>query len=133
VRRSGLLVKAAALALFGAGAAGAGVHWALSPRDPSAAEVVFTVAPGASLGAISRQLEQAGLVRNARTLAWTARALGLNGALRSGEYALSAAQSPVAILSQLAGGRTITYRVVVPEGFTAEQIGARLAAAGLVR
>jgi UPF0755 protein len=131
VRRGGLLLKGAALALFGAGAAGAGLHWALSPRDPGAAEVVFTVAPGASLGAIARQLEEAGLVRNARTLAWTARALGLDGSLRSGEYALSAAQSPIAILSHLSEGRTLSYRVVVPEGFTAEQIGARLAAAGL--
>jgi UPF0755 protein len=131
VRRGGLLVKGAALALFGVGAAGAGLHWALSPRDPDAGEVVFRVEPGASLGSIARQLEAAGLVRHARTLAWTARLLGQGGALRSGEYALSAAQSPIAILSRLASGRTITYRVVVPEGFTAEQIGARLEAAGL--
>jgi UPF0755 protein len=132
MRRGGLLLTGVALALLGAGSAAIGLRWALSPPDRNAASVVFTVAPGASLGAIARQLEREGLARNARAVEWLARLRGLDGSLRAGEYALSAAQSPGSILSQLASGKTISYPVVLPEGFTAAQIGARLASAGLV-
>jgi len=132
MRRGGLLLSGVALVLLGATAAATGVHWALSARTPGAAEVVFTVAPGESLGAIARSLERDGLVRSANAVEWIARLRGQSGALRSGEYALSAAQSPGTILLQLASGRTITYPVVLPEGFTAAQIGARLASEGLV-
>ena len=58
-------------------------------RTPRA--VVFTVAPGEPLGAIARQLESDGLVRSARAVEWIARLRGLDGSLRAGEYALSAA------------------------------------------
>jgi UPF0755 protein len=132
MRRRGLVLSGTAVGLLAVCAAAVGLYWALSPRRPGAATVVFQVAPGQSLGAIARGLEREGLVRSARAVEWTARLRGLDGALRSGEYALSAALSPGAILSQLANGRTITYPVVLPEGFTAAQIGARLAAAGLV-
>jgi len=132
MRRGGLMLSGVALALLGAAGGAAGVHWALSPRTPGAAEVVFMVAPGASLGEIAGSLEREGLVRSAGAVEWIARLRGQSGALRSGEYALSAAQSPSAILAHLASGRTLTYPVVLPEGFTTAQIGARLASEGLV-
>jgi len=132
MRRGGLLLTGVALALLGAGAAAMGLHWALSPPDPHAGEVVFSVAPGEPLGAIARQLEAGGLVRSARAVEWIARLRGLDGSLRAGEYALSAARSPGWILSRLASGDTVSYPVVLPEGFTAAQIGARLASSGLV-
>jgi UPF0755 protein len=132
VRRGGLLLSGVALALLGAGVLAMGLRWALSPLDPKGAEIVFTVAPGESLGAIARNLERQRLVRSARAVAWIGRLRGLDGSLRTGEYALSAAQSPGAILSRLASGDTVSYPVVLPEGFTAAQIGARLASAGLV-
>jgi UPF0755 protein len=121
-----------AIALLGAGAAAIALHRVLAPSDPMAGEVVFTIAPGQTLGAIARQLERDGLVRSAGAVECLARLRGLNGSLRAGEYALSAAQSPGAILSRLASGKVVSYPVVLPEGFTAAQIGARLAAAGLV-
>ncbi len=132
MKRGGLLLAGVALSLLGAGAAAAGLHWALSPTDPNAAPVVFTIAPGQPLGAIARQLEREGLVRSARAVAWMARLRGLDESLRAGEYSLSAAQSPGSILSHLANAQTVSYAVVLPEGFTAAQIGARLASAGLV-
>jgi UPF0755 protein len=127
-----LLLTGVALALLGAGAAAIALHQALSPSHPGAGEVVFTISPGEPLGAIARQLEKSGLVRSARTVEWIARLRGLDGSLRAGEYALSAAWSPGAILSHLASGQTVSYPVVLPEGFTTAQIGARLASAGLV-
>src|SRR5262245_52108239 len=108
------------------------LRWALSPVDPQGAKVVFTVAPGESLGAIARNLEREKLIRSARAVEWMGRVRGLDGSLRRGEYALSSAESPGEILSHLASGDILNYPVVLPEGFTAAQIGARLASAGLV-
>jgi UPF0755 protein len=132
VRHGGLLLTGAALALLGAGIAATGLRWALSPADPQGAKVVFTVAPGDSLGAIARNLEREKLVRSARAVEWMGRLRGLGSSLHRGEYSLSAAQSPGEILSHLASGDILDYAVVLPEGFTAAQIGARLASAGLV-
>ena len=132
MRRGGLLLTGAALALLGAGIAAMSLRWALSPVDPQGAKVVFTVAPGESLGAIARNLERQKLIRSARAVEWMGRLRGLDGSLRRGEYALSAAESPGEILSHLANGDILNYPVVLPEGFTAAQIGARLASAGVV-
>jgi UPF0755 protein len=133
MRRRGLLLKGVALTLLAGGALAAwAAQWGLSPRTPGAPEVVFRVEPGASLGGIAQQLESAGLVRSARAVEWIGRLRGQGRALRSGEYALSAGLTPAQIVERLASGRTLTYPVVLPEGFTAAQIGARLAAAGLV-
>jgi UPF0755 protein len=129
--RGALTLTGILLALLGA-ALLAGLHWTLSAAQPGAREVVFTVAPGASLGEIAQGLEREGLVRSASAIEWIARLRGQSGELRSGEYALSASQTPSQILSQLASGKTLSYPVVLPEGFNAAQIGARLAAEGLV-
>lgn len=131
MRRGGLMLSGIALTLTGAASA-VGLHWLLSAANPGAPEVVFTVAPGASLGEIAHALENDRLVRSASAVEWIARLRGQSGELRSGEYALSASQSPSEILSQLASGRTLSYPVVLPEGFSAAQIGARLEAEKLV-
>jgi UPF0755 protein len=94
--------------------------------------VFFTVAPGAPLARVARDLAAAGLVRDARAVEWLARARGLSASLHAGEYRLRASQSPGEILDVIRSGRVATHPVSVPEGFSAAQIGARLAAAGLV-
>ena len=71
-------------------------------------------------------------MRSGRAVAWLARLRGLDESLRAGEYTLSAAWSSGSILSHLANAQTVSYAVVLPEGFAAAQIAARLAAAGLV-
>jgi UPF0755 protein len=116
-------------------AAGAAVV-ALAPRfaalDESAPEVLFAVERGAPLARVAGDLERAGLVRDARAVKWLARARGLSSKLHAGEYRLSAALTPGEILAQIAAGRVATHEVVLPEGWTADQIGERLAAHGLV-
>ena len=126
--RLGLALAAAALVLTAAGA----VRWALSPRDPGAAEQLFEVSPGESLASIARRLEQAGLVRRGWVVDGVARHRELAARLQVGEYRLSPAWPPVKILEQIASGRVVTHEVSFPEGFTAAQIADRLAAEGLV-
>lgn len=99
--------------------------------DPGAPGQLFVVNRGASLSVVARSLEEAGLVRDARTIYWLGRTRGLAAKLRAGEYRISPAQAPGEILDTIVAGRIATYPVALPEGFTAIQIAARLQAAGL--
>ncbi len=103
---------------------------ALKPRAESAEPVTFTVARGATLKAIARDLEAAALVRNAFAVEWLARWQKLQ--LRAGEYELSADLPPLEILQRIASGQSKTYPVVLPEGIRIEEIATRLADQKLV-
>lgn len=121
------------LLLLVAGGAGAFVVMRmLSPADPRAAEQRFEVRAGASLWKIARDLEAAGLVRDARVVVALARWQEVDASVRAGEYAISPAWDTQRVLEQLVEGRVITYEVVLPEGLTAVQIAARLAEQQLV-
>jgi UPF0755 protein len=128
--RRRLLWLAAGIALLGIAVA-VSVSRRLAPAAEEASEVLFVVENGDSLGRIARRLEDTGLVRDARVVEWLARLRGLAESLQAGEYYLSAAARPAAILEQIASGRVATHAVSVPEGFTAVQIAARLEEAGL--
>ncbi len=128
--RRGLTLGGAALVL----AAGAGlvsVRRALDPAAPDASPVLFEVARGQSLASVACQLERAGLVRDATAVEWLARARGLAGRLRAGEYRLSGALAPGEILRRIAAGEIATFEVVLPEGLAAHEVAARLEQAGL--
>jgi len=117
-------------------AAAIAIAFVLAPRfaalDDSAPEVIFSIERGASLARVAGDLERAGLVRDARAVEWLARVRGLSSRLHAGEYQLSAALTPDEILARIAEGRVATYKVALPEGWTAAQIGARLETHGLV-
>ena len=134
-RRRWLRALGLALALILAiGAAGVlAVQWALSPVAGNAAEQRFDVSAGTGLWQIARNLENAGIVRDARAFVLLARWRGDDGSLRAGEYALSPAWPAERVLEQLVAGRVITYEVVLPEGLTAVEVAARLEAATLAR
>jgi UPF0755 protein len=129
VRRRWLVLAACGLLVVGSAVFEA--RRRLAPVAPEAPEVLFTVAPGAPLGRVARELASAGLVRDALAFEWLARVRGLSLGLRAGEYRLRASLTPAEILEALSEGRVATYPLIVPEGFTAAQIGSRLAAAGL--
>ena len=129
--RTGLLLAAILLALLAA-VAGLWLQRVFSPLAAEAPEVVFEISPGESLAGIARRLEADRLVRRALAVEALARWHKLEGDLQSGEFALSAALTPGEIVERIATGKVLTYEVVVPEGFTAAQIGARLAASGLI-
>jgi UPF0755 protein len=128
------IALAIGLALLGAlGAAGAVfVARTLAPVDARAGETPFEVLAGASLWKVARDLEQAGLVRDARAVVLLARWRGVDAQVHAGEYRLSAAWSTDRILEQLVEGRVVEHEVVLPEGLTAAEIAARLAEQRLV-
>lgn len=126
-----LIAGSALLALLVAAAGATAVRRALAPAGGMGPAVVFTVGRGEPLAAIANNLQRAGLVRNAKAVVWLARYRGLDQSLRAGEFQVSPAQTPDAILDHLAHGQVVTYEVAIPEGFRLEQIARRLEAAGL--
>jgi len=126
-----LLAGAILLLLVAAGAGAVALRQALSPVSQQAPDVLFSVSPGETLGAIANRLEREGLVRSALAVKWLARWRNLASSLKTGEYRLSGALRPEEILRRIAEGRVETYEVVLPEGLTVVQTAERLAAAGL--
>jgi UPF0755 protein len=103
----------------------------LSPRDPAGAVGFFVVPRGATLSRVARDLEAAGFVRSARATQLLGRWRALAAKLQPGEYELSPAMTPAAILQKIAAGEIFTIELAFPEGFSARQIAARVAASGL--
>jgi len=125
------LALAAALMLLGVVALALHVREGLRPARAQATPELFAVERGATLADVARQLERRGLIRDARLFIGLARWEGLGGALRAGEYDVSAGWSAQAILEQLTTGAPKTWEVVIPEGLRMGEIAARLDEAGL--
>lgn len=125
------LVLAAAVALLVTGALGLRQwffqHWPVTP--PGIQRV--KVAPGSALPQIARQLEQAGVVGDARRFARLASWREAAQKIKAGEYEFTRAATPGEILDRLVAGDVIKIRITVPEGFTLKEIAARMAAAGI--
>ena len=132
-----LAIALVVLLVLGAGGAGAGWLWlqrALSPvaeSEAEAREFAYAVEPGDSFWGVAAELERDGMIRNARAARWFAQSEDMASKLKAGEYRLSTAQSTPELLEALTRGRVETHSVVIPEGFRATEIAARLDAAGL--
>jgi UPF0755 protein len=127
------IIKSVTAAVSVAGALTAALAWTyLRPADASDHRPrTVVIAPGTSTRDIGRRLVEAGLVRHPLVVVAVARALGVAGGLRAGEYAFAPAQGPVQIVRDIAQGASIQHRVTIPEGYTASQIVDVLAEVGL--
>jgi UPF0755 protein len=129
-----LRVVLAALLLCGAIAAAGAWYVITEDLEPVAANadpVIFTVQPGETLKSVVSRLETEGLIRNRRIVEWFGRYQKLSNKLRTGEYWVSATETPGEILATLTTGQVATYELAIPEGFTAAMIAQRIEAAKL--
>lgn len=106
-------------------------HRALVTPGPQLAEParVF-IRPGSTLTHTARLLADAGVLDDERTFRLWARLTGKDRGLQSGEYVLTEAVSPCALLDILAQGRVARHAITIPEGLTFEQIAGKLEAEG---
>jgi len=88
--------------------------------------VEFTVPTGASFGQVTDTLVARELVRYPRAFRVFARLRGNDTAIRAGRYGVPEGVRWVPLLDHLVSGRMITVPLTIPEGFTLEQIAARL-------
>jgi UPF0755 protein len=94
------------------------------PRD-------FTVAAGENAPTIAQHLVDAGLLRNRNAFVSYVNFHGLRARLKTGRYSVAPTLSGNAIAELLAGGRTLSHRLMVPEGYTLKQIEASAASIGI--
>ncbi|MDT8420121.1 MAG: endolytic transglycosylase MltG [Desulfuromonadales bacterium] len=116
-----LLLAMASFALLG--------YWFLPVTPPS--PVLLNVESGTSLSRVARQLEHQGVVRSATAVKLLARLRGQSREIQSGNYRFTDPATPAEILRRLVSGDVEQVSLTVPEGFTLEQIGARLEEQGL--
>jgi UPF0755 protein len=92
----------------------------------------FVIEPGASARRVASQLQDAGLIKDARLFEAYLRASGLAGKLQAGAYMLSPHMTPVQIAEALLHARPASVVLTVPEGWRLEQIADGLQASGVM-
>ncbi len=130
--RGGVLATVLVLLVLAGIAAAAGYHWLRNNYEapgPATALGRLEVAPGTSLRSVLTRLESAGLLRNARAVAWYLRLQGEHPKVESGTYEIPARASPEQILQLFAEGKVVLEQVTVVEGATFADFLAVLAAA----
>ncbi len=123
-----------ALLLLGVLAAGAwvGVRYLLSAPSATPAAVEFEIEPGWGGSRVAAELQEHGLVRSARAFTTYLRLRDLDHSIGAGLYDLSPTMSVAELADRLvAGGRPRTVRIVIPEGWRAVEVVARLAENGI--
>ncbi len=129
-RRRGPLFWAFLVVVLGA-LATVGVigYWFLrqiDPPGPQGREVVVAVPAGVSEDQIATLLASKKIVSSAGAFRLYTR-VRKTGSVRAGEYVLHERQSMPDVVSTLRRGpRVITYKVMIPEGFTLGQVAARV-------
>lgn len=89
--------------------------------------VQVQVPGGASTAAIAELLAKKGVVANPNMFRWESRRASADGKLRAGVYELSTGMPYDLVIDKLKAGPPIEYvTVTIPEGFTVDQVAARL-------
>ena len=131
------LFAAAFVAAFAAGIAlGFSVAGLREPANPDGPSQVFWIAPHEPLEPVAVRLGQAGLLPERAffgpdVLVLYAKWSGKDRAIKSGEYDLSPALTPLQILDKLVLGKVKMHEVTLPEGLRLDEVGARLESAGI--
>lgn len=100
------------------------------PLSPHSHEYAYIrVSPGESASQIGTNLEHRKIIRSALAFDLASRATNLSTTLKSGVYRLSPHDSLNTILRIMKSGDVVVIKVTIPEGFTVQQVVARLLAA----
>ena len=95
---------------------------------PLADRKVFTVEKGLSAPDIAAGLEAAGVINDARIFSAMAQITGARSRLKAGEYEFPAKASMSDVMGLIASGKSIVYKLTIPEGWTTDAALARIAA-----
>jgi UPF0755 protein len=113
---------ALAAVLIGLGVAGCG-------GSPEGEPVRFTVPQGSGMIAVADTLASRDIIGNATLFRLYARYRGVERSVKPGTYEMQRGTAWSDILDRMVAGDVVTLNVVVPEGWTAAQIAARIAEA----
>jgi UPF0755 protein len=115
--------------LFAAGLA-AVLFWGwnvFTAAGPLTQEKTVLLPSGAGRTEIAAQLEQEGIISDARVLNGASLLLGLRGStLKPGEYAFEPGATMASVFEAISAGRVVTYKLTIPEGWTSQMALARI-------
>jgi UPF0755 protein len=114
-----------------AGALYMNYRFGLAPVASSGTAKAFTVSAGENAPTIAQHLVDAGLLRSRTAFVTYVNFHGLRPRLKAGQYSIAPTLSGDQIADLLAGGHTLTKRLVVPEGYTLAKIEDLAAADGI--
>jgi UPF0755 protein len=106
-------------------------HYAHTPASQKAEDRVITISAGQLFSETTAALAKAHIINDPYKFKIIARLKGYDKKLQAGEYALSAAMSPIQILQKMVSGEVRLYRLTVPEGLNLYQIADLVDKAGL--
>lgn len=124
----GWLFLIALAAVLAAGAASFYAYQEYSLPGPLAANKIVTIGPGMGAPDIAAQLKDEGVITDARIFSAIAFFKGTRTNLKPGEYEFAREASMRDVMTQIATGRSITYKLSVPEGWTTEMAAERIRA-----
>ena len=110
----------------GIGALGYYVFQRYTAPGPLAQNKVFTVEQGLGTPEIAAALEKNGVISNARIFSAMSYVTGTRARLKAGEYAFAPKASMQDVMALIASGKSIAYKLSVPEGLTSEMAVARV-------
>jgi UPF0755 protein len=93
---------------------------------PLAADKVFEIPRGLGTADIAAGLESAGIISDQRIFSAAAYLTGARGRLKAGEYQFKAGSSIREVMNLLESGKSITYKLSIPEGFTSDMVLTRI-------
>jgi UPF0755 protein len=93
-----------------------------SPIESIKQQESVVVAPGETLGSVSRKLNERGMNEKPLYLKFYARLSGKANKIKVGEYQVDPGISPMALLDLLVSGKTVQYSITIPEGWTFKQM-----------
>jgi UPF0755 protein len=102
-----------------------------TPSSPPRS-LLIEISPGTSAWEISRQLEEKGIITDASMFMVIATCTGKVTHLQAGTYVFEGRHYPLDIMHILFKGRTLKYRVTIPEGCTIFDIASIVAETGLL-
>jgi UPF0755 protein len=91
---------------------------------PGVGTVELTVEAGETFAGVASRLEREGLVVSARRVRVLARLAALDRRIHAGTYRLERGRPPLRLLDDLAHGRVLLRRLIIPEGLRLQQIAA---------
>ncbi len=96
----------------------------------SAPSVLVRIPPRTATVAILTSLEEGGVLRDWRLGLFALKVFYRGRTLKAGEYRFAGERSPEQVVLALVAGDVVTYRITVPEGFTASEVFALFASQG---
>lgn len=106
-------------------------HFVYTPSSPGK-PVQVDIKSGQSGWQISKTLEKERIITDAGMFMLTSRILGKARRLQAGTYVFEGNHYPVEVMNILFRGKTLKYRITIPEGSNVYQVGEIVAATGLM-